>query len=1121
MKTRLFAVLTAITAVLSLISCPQPTDSPAVYSVTVSQSAGGTVSASPEKGPAGTIVTLSNSPEMGYAFSHYLLDGETYTAGSVTLTKNITLSGLFNPALADKTALREAIAGAARLRDETTVSVNDQASGAAQGVKYVTQAQKDALTSAINTAQGVYDSEKTTQPQADAALVALNKAVTAFTAQRDSQTGTNANLADMTALNAAIAEANAAKAGVKVSDTAAAVDEGVPYVTAAQMDTFTAAIDAARAVTSSAAQEMVTAATETLAEATAIFKGYLNSQIGTGLDAAKAALQTLIDAIPTTIAQAGVVINTAAGNVPVGTKWVTQAEWNTLQNARTAAQTAYAESATAGAVNAAKDVLQTALDAFSAAKKEGTLRTAEAARADLDAKITAAQNARNSTAEAANANEVFAGTHWVTPEAMSAFTAAISAAETARNATGATAESLDSAAALLDTAIAAFTAAKQPGTSTAKTDLLDLIHSVPATIAQAGVVINTAAGNVPVGTAWVTQAEWNALQNARTAAQAAYDTLTTVTEALAAKDTLQAAIAAFTAAKKTGTKLGEAIRWNNDNNARIIDTGAASVTVTFTWQGQVTPWTEDAGLVSGKTVKVVVNKGTGENECFPIEQALDIRSRLADAGAADISIEMGGTGADTMVPLWNGEQIRTAIFEKTATTYAGKVDVADWPIDGVMLKKALNNDLYMPEEEYYLNFTGNSDRKVRFASIVIDYYTYIFNGGFKLKEGGNNVTADVSSLESISAVEVYQDKFVIFNGFLDIMNQLGLTYEDEAHSKIINFDLELYPSYGVSVVNLYDYPLIIRMVEWHMAKGAQGRAALGRGEYMDDIEIEDIIIHDILRLGDGLMFARSDQWTVREFKLDSGVVPYSGNVPVTSGGFTISTDAALWFKVKNVGVSNFIAVGDAYTNRESPASFFDARKGSVFRNAVFKGSLKGVQLYYFYGVCYFDNHLPDAVEAHFNDDPFVFGNANAIVLGPNSYTTADTIPVGSVGLIYVQGTTTTITDKLDNAFNHTLWLDTKTSYNKPYNYRNIFVYVLAIRQNGKMMIMPEQFVNNPHSIYVSFWLDLYDFHIDPSKTLAEMAAAMMANGTYLPSAELTALFADGYVYSALTDANLQ
>jgi hypothetical protein len=108
-KLSFFAMLVCLLALGAvLIGCPTDLDDGGgdgdgdgdgtSYTVTISQPAnGGTIGASPKSGPAGTTVTLSNSPDSDYTFSHYTVDGEEVSGNTFALNKSVTVSGVFTP----------------------------------------------------------------------------------------------------------------------------------------------------------------------------------------------------------------------------------------------------------------------------------------------------------------------------------------------------------------------------------------------------------------------------------------------------------------------------------------------------------------------------------------------------------------------------------------------------------------------------------------------------------------------------------------------------------------------------------------------------------------------------------------------------------------------------------------------------------------------------------------------------------------------------------------------------------------------------------------------------------------------------------------------------------------
>ena len=171
---------------------------------------------------------------------------------------------------ADKTALNAAIATAAAAKEG--IAVDTDAANVPAGTQWVTQAAKDTFDTAIAAAEAVAQNAAATQEQADAAETALNTAITAFNTAK--QAGTKAEPADdKTLLNAAIATATAARAGIVVDTDAANVPAGTQWVAQAAKDTFDGAITEAETVAQNAAasQEQVNAAETALNTAITAF----------------------------------------------------------------------------------------------------------------------------------------------------------------------------------------------------------------------------------------------------------------------------------------------------------------------------------------------------------------------------------------------------------------------------------------------------------------------------------------------------------------------------------------------------------------------------------------------------------------------------------------------------------------------------------------------------------------------------------------------------------------------------------------------------------------------------------------------------------------------------------
>jgi hypothetical protein len=94
-KMFVVAVMAAAVAVFS--GCENGSvPGPETYTITVSQGEGGTVSADPSGGKAGTLITLSNVPGE-YGLIHYTVDGVPITGSAFILNKDVTVRGVFGP----------------------------------------------------------------------------------------------------------------------------------------------------------------------------------------------------------------------------------------------------------------------------------------------------------------------------------------------------------------------------------------------------------------------------------------------------------------------------------------------------------------------------------------------------------------------------------------------------------------------------------------------------------------------------------------------------------------------------------------------------------------------------------------------------------------------------------------------------------------------------------------------------------------------------------------------------------------------------------------------------------------------------------------------------------------
>lgn len=101
MKKAWLLILTMLLAAGLLITgCTNPTgpeEDLKEYTVILDQPTGGTISASPAKGTAGTTITLSNTPDSTHDFGYYTIDGVAINGNTFQLgAKNVSVSAVFN-----------------------------------------------------------------------------------------------------------------------------------------------------------------------------------------------------------------------------------------------------------------------------------------------------------------------------------------------------------------------------------------------------------------------------------------------------------------------------------------------------------------------------------------------------------------------------------------------------------------------------------------------------------------------------------------------------------------------------------------------------------------------------------------------------------------------------------------------------------------------------------------------------------------------------------------------------------------------------------------------------------------------------------------------------------------
>ncbi|ONI46058.1 hypothetical protein AN641_02485 [Candidatus Epulonipiscioides gigas] len=264
----------------------------------------------------------------------------------------------------DKTALTNLIATAKTNKDSVKVSSTDGADVYTYE-KWVTQAEKDALQTAINTAQGVADDADATAKEISDAITALTTANNTF--EQAKEAGTKA--ADKTALKTAITNANTNLSGVEISVDGMDIFTYDNWVTQAEHDTFKAAIETAQVIfdkTGATSQEITDAITA-LETATNTFN--TNKKEGKKI-ADKEALKTVISGATTNLNS--VAISLDGYDVFINNKWVTQAEYDAFEEAIETAQTVFDDTdSTSQEISDAISFLEVAENIFENAKEAG------------------------------------------------------------------------------------------------------------------------------------------------------------------------------------------------------------------------------------------------------------------------------------------------------------------------------------------------------------------------------------------------------------------------------------------------------------------------------------------------------------------------------------------------------------------------------------------------------------------------------------------------------------------------------------------------------------------------------------------------------------------------------
>jgi formylglycine-generating enzyme required for sulfatase activity len=253
-------------------------------------------------------------------------------------------------------------------------------------------------------------------------------------------------------------------------------------------------------------------------------------------------------------AKTGVVLSADGSDVVPNAQWATQAAFDALNQALSAAEiTAQNPAAARADIDAATAALTEATAAFNAAKQAGAKAAAD--KTTLAAALSGANAAKTGVAVSADGSDVEPDTQWAAQAAFAALNGAIGAAEALSLDSAASQADLDAAAAALTQATAAFNAAKQAGAKTAANKAALTAAIAAANTAKTGVAVSADGNDVEQDAQWATPAALAALNGAIGAAEAlSLDSAASQADIDGAATALTQATTSFNTAKQKGAK---------------------------------------------------------------------------------------------------------------------------------------------------------------------------------------------------------------------------------------------------------------------------------------------------------------------------------------------------------------------------------------------------------------------------------------------------------------------------------------------------------------------------------------------------------------------------------------
>ena len=351
--------------------------------------------------------------------------------------------------------------------------------------------------------------------------------------------------ADTAALEAVIAVARNEERRTRVGN-ATEIPAGLYAATRQVMDTFITAVDNAELTLEAAAvQATVNAAVTHLGNAILVFT---DTRVPGEADPLEFGLltATITEAIS---ARFSVMTAASAAEVPAGFSWVTSGAMTIFETAIETAEQALADAVTQQDVDAARAALLSAILIFNnSALQQGTQSSGFSSE-QLGLLIALAENARRGVlTTSANGNDVGPMDRWVMQVEFTLLNTAISNARTATN------ENRDERFLALTRALTAFNREVQTGTSPSKITLNELITNARIALEDEDLIISDSGDQVPTGSRWITQSQWDALYEALRDAVAVNNNMNaTVNQVQSAEGDLGPALTAFENARQYGT----------------------------------------------------------------------------------------------------------------------------------------------------------------------------------------------------------------------------------------------------------------------------------------------------------------------------------------------------------------------------------------------------------------------------------------------------------------------------------------------------------------------------------------------------------------------------------------